>query len=1249
AVDRNFGATTLVYPNYVVGVSHNSGLFDELQFGNETSENYFVVNENQQPGSPDDYRLKDFHLPRLSKIVTETVPLAITDAGMAAGTYQNKERFPAFYRTGTGTQYIMGPDGIAQRVAPAYRYRTGGALENIVFSSHQIEAGAGGTIYDADSGRFYSYGTKGDSGSPLMAWDKEQNKWVVAGVLSKGGGVRYGLTGNWWAVPPTDFIKNVMEKSVDATVNPAPDGGSLFWTADARTGKGRLTQGVSSWATHGRDNSISVYYNDPWVPVNTLDPVDTRAAQLDAGKDLIFDETGTIILKNSIDQGAGTLTFNGDYTLKPSDKETWTGGGVIVNGNSTVNWQVNGVEGDTLHKLGTGRLNVSGEGVNKGGLNVGDGEVFLAQRAGSSGAGQAFSSVTIVSGRPTVKLNDAGQVDPDKIIWGFRGGKLDVNGNDLTFHRLQGADNGAILTNTGDKKSTLHLEIKSGHADSAALWHGQFTGRMDVYNKAASMVGRFISDGGMNLDGDFLQENGHLVFQGHPVIHAVTPGFFRNDANTPAQEYVKKSVLQYPTNFNQPDWENRQFRMNNLILRNSEFTLARNAVLTGNIDASHSILTLGGPDVWIDHEDGSGRAPEAVHGVSEPNKPDDGSRYQGDIILRSQSVLDIRGSFSGSVAGDHSRVSISSPDVMFTRFSGFSNTPLSLEKGAGVVASGGWFTRSSVSVGEDASLTLKGTPVGSNHGFIPVNYYSEQFMLAGKNARLNMLPGAFISGDIRSETESSIILGGQERAEVSGGLSALDMRTWRTFNGFRNVYQGEVSAPKASMSVNDSRWQVFGHSSLNRLDISRSLVGLNGRKHSLFDFHPATTFNSLTVNNLNASQSAFLFRTNLKDSDKLIIKGKAEGDNNRLFVDFIKRPAGKEVLSFPLVTAPAGTNPELFKAAEQSTGFSYLLPVIHTKESNGQLQWLLDGYKSEVNKSATSSAGSFMSMGYKNFMTEVNNLNKRMGELRDTRGEDGMWVRIMNGAGSGDVGYSDRYTHLQTGFDKKHSLHGADLFTGALLSYTDSHASGRDYSGETHSYGGGLYASLLSGNGVYVDVIGKYLHHSNDYSATFAGMGRKKYSTHSWYGGLEMGYRYSVSDTLYVEPQAELVYGAVSGKTLKWNNGGMEVSMGHKGYNPLTGRTGMAVGKTFTGEDWHVTVRSGISWQFDLLPGDDTVLRDASGEKRFTGEKDGRMLYSVGLNAELKDNVRFGLEVEQSAFGKYNTDHAINANFRYMF
>ncbi|ENP2609411.1 autotransporter outer membrane beta-barrel domain-containing protein, partial [Shigella flexneri] len=83
--------------------------------------------------------------------------------------------------------------------------------------------------------------------------------------------------------------------------------------------------------------------------------------------------------------------------------------------------------------------------------------------------------------------------------------------------------------------------------------------------------------------------------------------------------------------------------------------------------------------------------------------------------------------------------------------------------------------------------------------------------------------------------------------------------------------------------------------------------------------------------------------------------------------------------------------------------------------------------------------------------------------------------------------------------------------------------------------------------------------------------------------------------------------------------------------------------------DWKITARAGLGYQFDLLANGETVLQDASGEKRFEGEKDSRMLMTVGMNAEIKDNMRLGLELEKSAFGKYNVDNAINANFRYVF
>ncbi|WP_123004797.1 autotransporter outer membrane beta-barrel domain-containing protein, partial [Escherichia coli] len=79
--------------------------------------------------------------------------------------------------------------------------------------------------------------------------------------------------------------------------------------------------------------------------------------------------------------------------------------------------------------------------------------------------------------------------------------------------------------------------------------------------------------------------------------------------------------------------------------------------------------------------------------------------------------------------------------------------------------------------------------------------------------------------------------------------------------------------------------------------------------------------------------------------------------------------------------------------------------------------------------SAAAKATSLMSGNFKAFLNEVNNLNKRMGDLRDINGEAGAWARIMSGAGSSGGGYSDNYTQVQIGADKKHELDGLDLFT----------------------------------------------------------------------------------------------------------------------------------------------------------------------------------------------------------------------------
>lgn len=1259
------GVATLISPQYLASVKHNSG-YQSVSFG-DGKNTYTIVDRNDHPST-------DFHAPRLNKLVTEVAPVSVTAEGTKVNAYKNTERYTEFYRVGSGAQYTKDRDGQLTRIAGGYAFKTGGTIGTPLISNGTIVTNPGQT-FNPVNGIIPSYGVPGDSGSPLFAYDSLQKKWVMVGVLRSYA----GLTGatSWWNVIPTDYLNKVMEEDFDTPVAAVSGKEPLAWHFDQNTGTGTLSQGTTTWDMHGQ-----------------------KGKDLNSGKNLVFSgQNGTILLKDSVTQGAGYLEFKDSYTVSADAGKTWTGAGIITDKGTNVTWKVNGVAGDNLHKLGEGTLTVSGIGVNPGGLKTGDGTVILAQKPDAAGNVQAFSSVNLASGRPTVVLADSRQVNPDNISWGYRGGVLDLNGNDITFTRLRVSDYGAVIANKAANKSHLSLNLSTANneevsvpigtvnpfggkgtpgslysrnlngqtsyyilksatygntlwgnslndpkqwefvgtdknkaiqtikdqvlaerAKQPVIYHGQLTGNMDVTIPPLPGGRTAIFDGSVNLpEGSLSQDGGTLVFQGHPVIHASVNG-------------------SAPVSLTQKDWENRQFTLKTLSLKNADFHLSRNAVLNGDIQSDNSHIALGSDKVFVDKNDGTGNYVSAVEGVSTPDTVNDRSQYQGNITLQKGSTLDINNRFTGGIEAHDSQVNVTSSEAVLQNSGVFVNSALSVRDGGHLKAQKGLYSDGRVQIGKNGTLSLSGTPVtGSDGQFTPMLSMTEGYDLTGNNATLDIRNWAHVSGDIHATSPSAVRIGTDAPGTLSSSVSSALAEGM--FGGYNAAYYGAITGGKGNVSMNNGLWQLTGDSTVNNLTARNSRVQSEEKG----------AFRTLTVNTLDATGSDFVLRTDLKNADKISVTGKAGGSDNTLNVSFMKNPTPGQSLNIPLVSAPAGTAGDVFKAGTRVTGFSRVTPTLHVDTTGGSTKWILDGFRAEADKAAAAKADSFMNAGYKNFMTEVNNLNKRMGELRDTKGDAGAWARIMNGAGSADGGYSDNYTHVQVGFDKKHTLDGVDLFTGVTMTYTDSSADSDAFSGKTKSVGGGLYASALFNSGAYIDLIGKYIHHDNDYTGNFAGLGTKHYGTHSWYAGAETGYRYHLTEDTFIEPQAELVYGAVSGKTFRWKEGNMDLSMKNKDFSPLVGRTGVELGKTFSSKDWSVTARAGTSWQFDLLNNGETVLRDASGEKRIKGEKDSRMLFNVGMNAQIKDNMRFGLEFEKSAFGKYNVDNAINANFRYMF
>lgn len=138
-----------------------------------------------------------------------------------------------------------------------------------------------------------------------------------------------------------------------------------------------------------------------------------------------------------------------------------------------------------------------------------------------------------------------------------------------------------------------------------------------------------------------------------------------------------------------------------------------------------------------------------------------------------------------------------------------------------------------------------------------------------------------------------------------------------------------------------------------------------------------------------------------------------------MYVNFLKLPSSQEKLNLPLIEAPLNTKLDIFKPGPSERGFSEIMPIIKSVNSEQKKKWILTGYEKKENKKITKQATDFMKNGVDRFLIESNNLNKRMGELRNLNYDTGVWARIVNGKGASENGYNDTFNHVQIGYDKK--------------------------------------------------------------------------------------------------------------------------------------------------------------------------------------------------------------------------------------
>lgn len=304
--------------------------------------------------------------------------------------------------------------------------------------------------------------------------------------------------------------------------------------------------------------------------------------------------------------------------------------------------------------------------------------------------------------------------------------------------------------------------------------------------------------------------------------------------------------------------------------------------------------------------------------------------------------------------------------------------------------------------------------------------------------------------------------------------------------------------------------------------------------------------------------------------------------------------------------------------------------------------------KTEVKSNTVIGIEDLATINYLSWKQEMSSLTQRMGELRNSTADNGVWARVYGGKVENGSQYDNKYQTYQVGFDKKYNVDNGKIYLGYLVSYTDGETNYSLGSGENYSVGAGMYATWLNNNGHYVDVLYKVSRLTNKFDVY--GADRTLHSTgeyDTWGVSLsgEYGRRFDVTDKWFVEPSVALTLGRLGDETYTTKNTGIEVTQ--DSIYTAEGRIGTAIGYNFT-DKGNVYARVALVKEF---AGDVDAEYKAGAGSLSTSEdlSDTWAEFGIGANYRVKENVNLYADLEKTGDATVDTKWQANLGFRVEF
>ena len=287
---------------------------------------------------------------------------------------------------------------------------------------------------------------------------------------------------------------------------------------------------------------------------------------------------------------------------------------------------------------------------------------------------------------------------------------------------------------------------------------------------------------------------------------------------------------------------------------------------------------------------------------------------------------------------------------------------------------------------------------------------------------------------------------------------------------------------------------------------------------------------------------------------------------------------------------------------------------------------------------------------------ENNDLMKRMGDLRLSEGERGLWAKYYGGKYEMDSQNTDfnlKYNAYQLGYDADA---GNGWTVGAAVSYNDGNATYGTGRGDLSAYSAGIYGTWKSEDGQYVDIIAKYSKLDNDYKV-FNDSGHKLSGDYKTWGtsiSAEYGKRFENDNGFYFDPSVELTLGRINGKDYNAHSDYLD-SVGVKkdmqveqdAFNTLVGRVGFRLGQKLDNASYFVKLAAAHEFSGDF----DTTFRAVNEPEGRTSIDFGDTWYEaqIGGTAKLSKNSLIYADFERSFGGDVEEKWRVDAGLRFTF